>query len=242
MIRPQARIFQMRKLAVFVEGYTEMLFVERLILEIAGAHNVIIEQREIRGGSKVKRTMSVVKAAKPATGQKYYVLIVVCGGDHQVKTRIREEHENLTRNDYTKIIGMRDVRPDFTYEQVPQLEVGLRKYIKTSLVPVEFILAVMEVEAWFLAEFNHFLKIDPAITVSAIKAKLGFDPELDDLALRTNPTVDLNAAYMIAGKRYEKSQVATTVDVLDYPYLYLELPQKVTYLKRLGESIERFLV
>lgn len=235
----------MHKLAVFVEGYTEMLFVERLILEVAGAHNVIIEQKEIRGGSKVskvKRTMSVVKAAQPATGQKYYVLIVNCGGDHQVKTRILEEHENLTRKGYAKIIGMRDVRPDFTFEQVPLLEVGLRKYIKTSLIPVEFILAVMEIEAWFLAEFHHFSKIDPAITVSAIKARLGFDPELDDLALRPNPTVDLNAAYMIGGKRYEKNQIATTVDVLDYPYIFLELKNKIRYLQRLGDSIEQFLV
>lgn len=217
----------MHKLAVFVEGYSEMLFVERLILEIAGTHNVIIEQQEIRGGSKVKRRKIVVKAANIATCQEYYVLIVNCGGDHQVKTRIMEEHKNLTQDGYIKIIGMRDVRPDFTYDQVPLLEVGLKKYIKTSLIPVEFILAVMEIESWFLAEFNHFPRIDPSITVSAIKAALGFDPELDDLALRPNPTDDLNAAYMIGGKSYGKNKVETTIDVIDYPYIYLELQYKI---------------
>ena len=231
----------MRKLAVFVEGYSEMLFVERLIFEIAGTHNVIIEQQQIRGGRRVKRTMTIVKAASIATGQQYYVLIVDCGGDSQVKTRIMEEHKNLTQNGYFQIIGIRDVRPDFTYGQVPQLEVGLLKYIKTSLIPVEFILAVMEIESWFLAESTHFPRIDPSITVSAIKAQLGFDPELDDLALRPNPTDDLNAAYMIGGKSYGKDQVKTTLDAIDYSYIYLELQYKIAYLERLGVCIETFL-
>lgn len=231
----------MHKLAVFVEGYTEMLFVERLISEIAGTHNVIIEQIRIRGGSRVSLTKSVVKAANPNTGQKYFILIVDCGGDNQVKTRILDEHKNLTQSGYSKIIGMRDVRPDFTYNQVPQLEAGLRKYIKTSLIPVEFILAVMEIEAWFLAEINHYQKIDPSITVPTIKATLGFDPEFDDLALRTNPTDDLNDAYMIGGKSYAKNQITTTIEAIDYPSVYLELQYKIPYLKRLGDSLEGFL-
>jgi hypothetical protein len=151
-----------------------------------------------------------------------------------------EEHESLTRKGYTKIIGMRDVRPKFTYGDIPKLETGLKKYVKTSLIPVEFILAVMEIEAWFLAEYNHFPKIEPSITVSAIKTRLVFDPEHDDLALRPNPVEDLDAAYMIGGKIYEKGK-DTTVDVLDYSYIYFELQSKIPYLKRLVNSIEEFL-
>ena len=40
----------MNKLAVFVEGHAEVAFMEKLIEEIAGEKNVLIEQREIRGG------------------------------------------------------------------------------------------------------------------------------------------------------------------------------------------------
>jgi len=40
----------MNKLAVFVEGYTEVVFVEKLVEEIAGQQNVLIEHRKIRGG------------------------------------------------------------------------------------------------------------------------------------------------------------------------------------------------
>lgn len=232
----------MNKLAVFVEGYTESIFVEALIAHIAGENNIRIEQRRIRGGSSVRRTFNVVKAAKADTGQNYYVLIVDCGGDSLVKDRIREEHENLTRNNYQKIIGLRDVRPQFSHADIPKLEAGLLKYIKTSLIPVQFILSVMEIEAWFLAEFNHYPKIDPSITLSLIKSNLGFDPQHDDMALRLKPTDDLNACYQLGGKTYEKSKADATVAALDIPFLYLELPQKIKHLEKLVESIDAFLV
>lgn len=234
----------MRKLAVFVEGYTEVLFMDRLITEIVGANNVRIDQRKIRGGgqkSGVKHAISTISAANVDTGQKFYVLLFDCGGDKLVNTRVLQEHENLTRDGYNKIIGMRDVRPDFSYEDIPKLEIYLRKYIKTSLIPVEFILSVMEIEAWFLAEINHFPKIDPSITVDEVKKTLGFAPDIDDLSQRPNPGDDLNAAYIIGGKNYKKGEEAT-IKVLDYPYIYLELQNRIPYLKRLGDSLDAFFV
>ncbi|OWK45365.1 hypothetical protein FRUB_01696 [Fimbriiglobus ruber] len=57
------------------------------------------------------------------------MLIVDCGGDHQVKSRILEEHENLTKTSYQKIVGIRDVRPDFTSADIPRLE---KVFILTS--------------------------------------------------------------------------------------------------------------
>lgn len=231
----------MKRLAVFVEGHTEVLFVQSLISEIAGANNVLIEHSKIRGGSRAVRSFSVVKAAKQVTNEKYYVLVVDCGGDALVKTRIQEEHQRLTTKGYSKIIGMRDVRPKFTYADIAKLEAGLKKYIKTSLAPVEFVLAVMEIEAWFLAEINHFTRIDPYITVEAIKANLAFDPALDDMALRTNPTDDLHASYMIGGKEYKKSNAAITVNALDFEHIYFGLQDKVPHLKRLVNIIEEFL-
>jgi hypothetical protein len=87
------RIPPLNKLAIFVEGYTEVLFVDRLISEIGGAHKVLIEQMKIRGGSSVRRAWSFIKAAKPATGQKFYILLVDCGGEDLVKSRIRVRGE-----------------------------------------------------------------------------------------------------------------------------------------------------
>jgi len=232
----------MNRLAVFVEGYTEIVFVAKLFEEIAGKNKVSIEHTEIRGGSAARRTMRIFKAANPATGQKYFVLLVDCGNDDLVKDRIREEHQNLTNKGYSRIIGIRDVRPKFTRMEIPRLEANLPKYVKTSLIPVQFILAIMEIEAWFLAEATHYSKIDPSITVAAIKSRLGFDPENDDMQQRDAPADDLNNCYAIGGKTYEKHKAKDTVDALDFALIYMEICNKFDYLKRLITSIDDFLI
>ena len=110
----------MNRLAMFVEGYTEVVFVKKLIEEIAGHNKVQIEHWSVRGGSSTRRIMQL-QAGQPNTGQRYFVLIMDCGGDELVKSRIREEHENFTNKGYSKIIGIRDVRPKFNYADIPKL-------------------------------------------------------------------------------------------------------------------------
>lgn len=232
----------MNRLAIFVEGYTEIVFVEKLIKEIAGNNNVLIEHRKIRGGSKVKRKVVTVKAANQKTNAQYFILLFDCGGDDQVKTRILEEHKNLTNTGYAAIIGIRDVRPTFTYNDIPRLELNLPRYIKTSLIPVQFILSIMEIEAWFLSEASHFVRINSAITVEKIKAELGFDPENDNMEQRPTPAEDLNNCYLIGGKTYNKQQSGDTVNALDYEFIYFNLSNNMKYMKRLITNIEDFLL
>jgi hypothetical protein len=231
----------MNRLALFAEGYTEILFLERLIEEIAGKHNVLIEQIKILGGKRTLRSMRLIKAARPNTGQKYFVLLIDCGGDESVKTRIQEEHENLTNKGYSGIIGIRDVRPKFTHQDIPKLEAGLPLHIKTSLVPVVFILSIMEIEAWFLSEATHFSRIDPRITLASIRSNFGFDPENDNMEQRLYPADDLNACYAIGGKAYLKHNAQITINSLDYTVIYIELRNKIKYLDRLISSIDAFL-
>ena len=231
----------MNKLAIFVEGYTEVVFVEKMIEEIAGQNRVRIEHREIRGGRTIRRTMKLIRAARLHPRQEYYVLLFDCGGDELVKTRILEEQDNLTKAGYSMLIGIRDVRPTFAYGDIPRLEEHLPKYIKTKLVPVTFVLAVMEIEAWFLAEATHYARIEPSITMAAIKANLGFDPENDDMEQLPYPSYDLNSCYAIGGKTYVKRQAKVTVDALDHALIYTELRNKINYLDRLISAIDAFL-
>jgi hypothetical protein len=234
----------MNRLAVFVEGYTEVKFVMKLVEEIAGQGRVLIEHREIRGGGKdsgTRRPLARIEAARPHTDQRHFILIMDCGGDEQVKTRVIQEHENLTRAGYARIIGLRDVRPTFSHAEIPRLERGLRTYIKTSLIPVDFVLAVMEIEAWFLAETTHYARIDPAITVAAIKSTLGFDPENDDLQQRPSPAEDLHSCYAIAGKGYRKGRAEDTVNALDFAEVYCNLTVKIDYLRKLSDIINEFI-
>jgi len=229
-----------RRIALFVEGRTELHFVQRLLEELAGKKNVVVETRKIVGGASVPRRTLILEAASVVGDEKYYVLIFDCGGDHQVKTRIMEEHQGLTQAGYSKILGIRDVRPDFTLAEIPRLAMGLRSHIRTSLAPVDFILCAMEIEAWFLAESSHYQRIDPRISSEAIYLSLGFHPGNDDLALRPTPASDLNACYRLGGKNYEKGAI-DTVNALDFGEVFLTLPPRIPYLQKLVEHLEEFL-
>ena len=231
----------MRRIAFFVEGYSELLFVDKLITEVAGAHNVTIEQRQISGGVRAPRKVKVIKAADVEGGHEFFVLIVDCGGETQVKTRLIEEHEGLTRAGYEKIVCIRDVRPQFSRGDIPKLEQTMRMYVKGSLAPVDFILTTMELEAWFLAEFNHYVKIDPSLTADVVNNTIGFHPVTDDPCLRDSPADDLRACYAVAGKTYEKSEAVRTVESLDYLYVYTELGGRVPEVARVIRHIDEFL-
>lgn len=231
----------MRRIAFFVEGYSEVLFVERLVREIAGRNNVFIETGFIRGGRSIPRQLTILSGADRDSGCEYYVLILNCQGDHQVATRIIEEHVGLAQEGYEKIIGLRDVRPVFTHAEIPRLRNNMDALLNKASVPTEMVLSIMEIEAVFLGESSHFEKISPEITLEAIRNGLGFDPALDDMQLRAEPAADLAACYAIGGKGYSKSAVKDTVDVLDFDRVYLDLSERFFSVARLASNIDEFL-
>lgn len=230
----------MKKLAIFVEGYTEVLFLTHLLPEICNAHKIVIQHSKISGGGKSPKRISSVNAVNPLGSEEYFILIYDCMGDKLVAQRIKEEHQSLTQNGFSKIIGVRDVRPDVGMSDIPKLEISLRKYIKTKLIPVEFILSVMEIEAWFLAEHTHFERIDATLNIELIKNSLGFDPSLDDMQLRSNPQIDLNNCYGLVGKTYSKGD-PTTASNLDYALVYIDLPTKLPHVQKLINCLDGFL-
>ena len=156
----------------------------------------------------------------PSTGQEHFVLIFNCGNDELVKSRMVEEYTNLAGAGYSKLICIRDVYPKFKYAEIGKLEMGLPIWVRTKPILVDFILSIMEVEAWFLAEHTHFTQIDPALTVAAIIARLNFDPANDDMQLRPAPADDLHDCYALVSKAYEKATAIETIKALDYTYMY----------------------
>lgn len=233
----------MKKLAAFVEGQTEQLFVERLLLEIAGEKNIEIELRQASGGSSIKRSARLIGARRPATGAEYFAMIVDCGADNRVKSDVRDNYERLISSGYTSIVGIRDVAPEFTRADIPELERFLNYGVKTVPIRVAFVLAVMEIEAWFLAEHSHFERLKAGLTCARIVAAFGFNPEMDNMELRNLPAQDLDQIYQLEGLRYRKSKRHTqrTLDVLDYAQVYLNIRARVPRIGQLVDVIDAFL-
>jgi hypothetical protein len=232
---------QMNKMAIFVEGYTELEFVGKLILEVADVNSITIEKRQIRGGTTCPRRAKLIQAHRPGQPHSHFFLIFDCGNDNLVKSRMIEEYPNLVSAGYSKILCQRDVYPDFTLSDLPRLERGLPIKVKTNPIVVTFILSVMEIEAWFLAEHTHFGRIDPGITVPAIIANCGFDPVNDDMQQRPHPAADLEACYAIAGKNYTKQTSANTIAAIDYNEVYFSVVNRFPHLKLMCDEITGFL-
>ncbi|MDN7411448.1 hypothetical protein QZM42_23235 [Burkholderia vietnamiensis] len=231
-------------MAIFVEGYTELLFIDKLIHEIAAKKQLAVQHRKIRGGGrngKVAKRYIELQVPAEMDGISHYVLIVDCGGEDLVAQRVREEHASLTDKGYEKIIGIRDVFPNFTQADVPALRRAMQYAIKTKLAPVQFVLSVMEIEAWFLSEHFHFPQIDPTITVDAIQGALGFNPMTDNMSDRSAPADDMIAAYQLGGKVYTKGSAEGTINALDYDHVYIGLRDRIPDLNDLLTSIDTFL-
>jgi len=235
-----------KKIACFVEGQTEQMFVEKLFQEIAGYHNISIETYKFYGHKSNRKLLPQQFNSSKIKNAPFFVLLYDCSGDSHVVSDIKKQHSSLTNNGYEKIIGLRDLYPK-SLDQQEEIEKGIRGFLKPLQkkgIPVSVNLAVMEIEAWFLAEWHHFAKIDSRLSTDFILQECGFDLKNVDVEKRPHPTQDLQDIYQLIGSNYDKSEGKSQeiINYLDYEFLYLDLTHSVKQLKKLIDEINSFLV
>lgn len=231
----------MKKIAFFVEGQTEQIFVNRLIREIIGNGNVTIIQKKISGGTNAPKR-EFVRSYSISRKPIYTALIYDCGSDNRVKSEILDNISSLRESGYACIVGLRDLYP-LPIDELPRLEKGLNFLpysLKDMYRPFDIVVAVREVETWFLAEASHFLKIDKRLTGRFIERHLGFDPYIIDPISREHPSEDLNRIYKLVGKSYTKKhwQVEKMVNRLDFNKLRHDVSKRLPSLLTLIKAIE----
>ena len=231
----------MRKIAFFVEGATEQLFITKFFEAVCNKESLSISAIKGKGGGKLSISFTTISAQSITDKTEYFVLIVDCSGESKIASYIKDRRAGLIDNGYEKIVGIRDVFPNISRNQIPSLLKGL--YYGMPQVPIrtDFILAVMETEAWFLSEHTHFTNINPILDSNLVKSKLGFDPANDDMEQRESPAADLNAAYQLVGENYTKDLkvIQRTISALDYAQLYLN--PKVNGIKSIISEINSFI-
>lgn len=232
----------MKRYAFFVEGYTEQLFLEKLLTAIFGNNNIEIENKKIGGGKKNPISITTISTPTNSDKKDYYVLIYDCGGDSSIRSYIEDQRASLIKTGYIKIFGIRDVFPDFARSEINKLQKGLYFKLPQKGLPIKFILSIMEIEAWFLAEENHYAKIDSKLTIDYIKNNYSFDPSNYNTELRDEPTNDLRKIYQLAGKNYTKtkSNIDRTINSIDYDNVYINVCVRVNALNVLITEINSF--
>ncbi|MFZ6780629.1 hypothetical protein ACO0LD_27675 [Undibacterium sp. Ji83W] len=226
-----------KKIAIFVEGYTEQEFTIRLVTEIAGLRGVTFELQEQFQGILQAKGM---KSQDP--NNEFYVLIVNCCTDNQVKSQIRDQYNSLSTNGYSKIIGLRDVFP-FTHTDLSNLRAVLTAGLPCGSTPIDIHLAEMEIEAWFIDERTHYEQIDSTMTVSEIVNR-GFDIVGVQGHQWPNPAQTLHAIYKAWGKSYTKKAKhrVRTIDAIDMTEIYVNVRPNAPTLDQFINSIELSLI
>lgn len=208
----------MKKMAVFVEGQTERLFIIRFIELVAQKDKIEIESCKVTENG---RLTSLVGRSKHVR-RDYYFLVVDCGSDSRVASDVRDNYESLVAAKFTSIVGIRDVYPSL-YGDIAAIRKGMFFKQKTKPFAPKFLLSIMEIEAWFLAEHTHLLKLDQSLTPARIATDQGFNPSVDDMSRRPHPAEDLGRIYAMAGHAYGKNKraIQRTVGHLDCESMYL---------------------
>jgi hypothetical protein len=233
----------MKKLAIFTEGQTEQLLSEWLVNFIAGGKKIQVTKVSASGGGS-RNKPRIIELKMESESVEYFVLIVDSGTDSKVKSDIRDQCAGLINAGYQKVLGIRDVYPEHKYEEISRLRSGFTSELvdKFPQIQISFIFGVMEIEAWFLAEYNHFQKIHGKITVDRIKEEFGIDIINDNLSLRETPAKDLKNIYWLENIEYDKSKqcIDKILSALDIQHLKENISHKFEDLKNFYKELEDF--
>lgn len=179
------------KIAIFVEGLTELELTKTLLHGLCGKRGLALEVRRQFSGK-----LLLVSNDSPCDPHAS-VLLVNCSTDSQVKSQIRDQYTTLVAAGYNHIIGLKDVYPHPSAE-LPKVQHALSLGLPTGNIPVQMHLAILEVESWFLDEHTHFERIEPTLTIANIAAS-GFDLLANPGLTWPHPSQTLDAIYKIAG-------------------------------------------
>lgn len=230
-----------KKIAIFVEGQTEQIFLYKLLTEVAGSKNIHFSCERMHSGSPGP-TLWLQQANHIEGSPEYFALLVDCMGDETVKSTMLDRRDSLAKAGYTMILGIRDLYPKPNSE----LSMTIRRMaygVPTAGVPTNIIVAVPEVESWFLQEYNHYSVLDPSLDYTTFSEQFGFDPSVDSAELVVHPAGLLSQIYSTVGLKYSKKSDETqrTVAALDYAHLYFNCPALLPQLNLFIQHVESFI-
>lgn len=218
------------KIAIFVEGQTELIFVREYLLR-KYKYSINIECRTLFTDSNYKET----KYDFSCPECNFLVSIINVGNDVSVLSRMKQREKFMWKSGYDKIIGLRDMYSEQYKELSDKIDCiitnkfidGFREQIEKMSNPekIIFCFAIMEIEAWFLALPEIFEKIDNRLTTDFILESLGIDLNtVNPEKTFFKPAENLDDIYSLVGKRYRKKEddVENILSNIEYEH-YIQL-------------------
>ena len=243
----------MKKIAFFVEGPTEAEFLMKLLNDLMPIKKKAIKLVTLQGSYKDGSRIQIVSLQDTLSSSTQYVVhIYSCNADNSVNSDVMEISPNLFRLGFTKVVALKDLRGDV--DGVPRTETDLPKIenaeeIVFSSLPIQVtsVIAVMEIETWFLGETNHYERYDSRLTTELLMKNIptiGLNPFVDRLEDIATPAETLNGIYMLVKKNYSKKAKVRvkTINALDMTNLFVNVSQRLNSLGKLINEIDTFFV
>ena len=200
------------KVAIYVEGITEVGFVYRLIGEKYEWDWTKV-QIECLNLNPLDAANDLRDVGQDDASD--YFLIYDSGSDTSVVSDIRGRFQGHMDQGFDKVVGLRDVysesyidlygrqlNPKNIIEFIKDIQEPLEELDQTGFIRVRF--AVMETEAWMLALSDVFQKIDNSLDADGLRAKAGFDINNDPQTVYFHPYAKLEDIFKSIGKNYSK--------------------------------------
>ena len=204
----------MRKVAIFAEGQTELIFVRDFLLRLIDNSKLSLECLELLAYKPSK-----VPYSYSCPNPEIHFMIINVHGDEGVLSSIRLREKTLIEEGgYEKIIGLRDmysgayrklspraINDDISNQFIQSHNLTIQKMTYRDRIKLYF--AIMEIEAWFLAMYNIFQRIDSVLTVEYIEEKLGFNlKRIDPQEEFFKPSSQVRDLFLLSGRQYDKKE------------------------------------
>jgi hypothetical protein len=214
-----------QKVAVFVEGQSELIFVRNLLYHLIESAKFSFECFKLHANSQ----QEVPYEYKNPHAEVHFQIINV-GNDEKVLDAIKERKDRLLSKGITKIIGLRDmyskayrikskniIDDDVTQQFIEAVTTAIAEMNNADKISFHF--AIMELEAWWLSMYNLFSKINELLTVIFIEEKLGYNlSKIDPEKAFFHPAHELDKILKLVGVSYKKhfDDVESITSKMDY--------------------------
>jgi len=217
----------MIKIAIFVEGQTEQVFIRHLVAQIIGYNDLSFNCKKLYGNC-----LQDVPYEYQNQNAKFHFLIINACGDEKVLSVIIERIDNLRTVGYEKFIGIRDMYCEVYKKRSPAIDEALNqqlidavnKRIQSMDDPDQIFMyfSIMEIEAWILSMYNLFSRINQKLTLEYIKQELGYNlRNIDPQKVFYKPSDEVDNIFKLIALRYDKhyseiESICSKMDTTDF--------------------------
>lgn len=195
----------MKKIAFFVEGQSERIFIEHFLNDYLAPTDFKIDSYRI-----VAKNLISISKGLDYKNPSYMFLIYDVGNDERVASAIRERAPKLFEDGFHAVIGVRDLHPQ-TIDMLEDIKQAFNSIFISFLHKdkIHLSIPVTEIEAWFLADYKLYERLDSQLTSENINNRLSVDIVNDNIEDYRNPATQIDKIFKIIDRSYSKHEHET---------------------------------